>query len=92
MSASRPAPTVRWGVGWLGVRVLAALPRGSVRRGGFVGVSAIRVLGPVEVWSDERRLVLGGPRQIALLAFLLLHANRAVSADAVIDAVWGPRA
>jgi predicted ATPase/DNA-binding SARP family transcriptional activator len=55
-----------------------------------VGVSAIRVLGPVEVWSDERRLVLGGPRQIALLAFLLLHANRAVSADAVIDAVWGP--
>ena len=24
-----------------------------------------------------------------LLAFLLLNANRAVSADAVIDAVWG---
>ena len=55
-----------------------------------MGVSAIRVLGPVEVWSDERRLVVGGPRQVALLAFLLLHANRAVSADAVIDAVWGP--
>ena len=53
-------------------------------------MSRFRVLGPVEVWADERRLVLGGPRQVALLAFLLLHANRAVSADAAIDAVWGP--
>ena len=52
-------------------------------------MSRFRVLGPVEVWADERRLVLGGPRQVALLAFLLLHANRAASADAVIDAVWG---
>jgi len=34
-------------------------------------------------------MTLGGPRQVALLAFLLLNANRAVSADAVIDAVWG---
>ena len=50
---------------------------------------AFRVLGPVEAWSDETRLVLGGPRQVKLLAFLLLNANRAVSADAVIDAVWG---
>jgi predicted ATPase/DNA-binding SARP family transcriptional activator len=33
--------------------------------------------------------VLGGPRQVKLLAFLLLNANRAVSADEVIDAVWG---
>jgi predicted ATPase/DNA-binding SARP family transcriptional activator/Tfp pilus assembly protein PilF len=54
-----------------------------------LGVSCFRVLGPVEAWTDERRLVLGGPRQVALLAFLLLHANRAVSADALIDAVWG---
>ena len=52
-------------------------------------MSAFRVLGPVEAWADQRLLVLGGPRQVALLAFLLLNANRAVSADAVIDAVWG---
>ena len=52
-------------------------------------MSAFRVLGPVEAWTDERRLVLGGPQQVKLLAFLLLNANRAVSADAVIDAVWG---
>ena len=52
-------------------------------------MTSFRVLGPVEAWSDKRRLVLGGPRQVKLLAFLLLNANRAVSADAVIDAVWG---
>ena len=33
--------------------------------------------------------MLGGPQQVKLLAFLLLNANRALSADAVIDAVWG---
>lgn len=52
-------------------------------------MNRFRVLGPVEVWADDRQLALGGPRQVALLAFLLLHANRAVSADALIDAVWG---
>lgn len=52
-------------------------------------MSAFRVVGPVEAWSGEIRLVLGGPRQVKLLAFLLLNANRAVSADAAIDAVWG---
>ena len=52
-------------------------------------MTSFRVLGPVEAWTDERQLVLGGPQQVKLLAFLLLSANRAVSADAVIDAVWG---
>ena len=33
---------------------------------------------------------MGGPRQLTLLAFLVLRANRAVSKDAIIDAVWGP--
>ena len=47
------------------------------------------MLGPVEAWIDERPLRLGGPQQVKLLAFLLLRANRAVSADAVTDAVWG---
>ena len=47
------------------------------------------MLGTVEAWKGERRLPLGGPQQVALLAFLLLNANRAVSADAVIDAVRG---
>ncbi len=35
--------------------------------------------------------MLGGRQQVKLLAFLLLIANRAVSADAAIDAVWGAK-
>jgi predicted ATPase/DNA-binding SARP family transcriptional activator len=54
-------------------------------------VTSFRVLGPVEAWKNELRLVLGGPQQVKLLAFLLLNANRALSADAVIDAVWGAK-
>jgi DNA-binding SARP family transcriptional activator len=53
------------------------------------GTSSFRILGPVEAWSDGRRLAIGGARQVTVLAFLLLHANRAVSSDALIDAVWG---
>ena len=34
-------------------------------------------------------LTLGGGRQRALLAILLLHANEAVSADRLIDDLWG---
>ena len=52
-------------------------------------MTSFRVLGPVEAWADGRRLMLGGPQQVRLLAFLLLNANRALSADALVDAVWG---
>ena len=51
-------------------------------------MTSFRVLGPVEAWTGTGRLVVGGT-QLKLLAFLLLNANRAVSADALIDAVWG---
>jgi predicted ATPase/DNA-binding SARP family transcriptional activator len=47
-----------------------------------------RILGPLEV--DE--LALGGPRQRALLALLLLHANESVSADRLVGALWGEEA
>ena len=47
------------------------------------------ILGPVEVSDRDRRIAVGGPRQVALLAFLLLHANRAVSVDRLIEALWG---
>ena len=48
-----------------------------------------RILGPVEVAVGGRPLPVGGPMQLKLLAFLLLNANRAVSADVLTDAVWG---
>jgi DNA-binding SARP family transcriptional activator len=53
-------------------------------------MTSLRILGPVEVWQGDHRLALGGPRQLALFAFLILHPNRAVSRDALIDALWGP--
>jgi DNA-binding SARP family transcriptional activator len=53
-------------------------------------MTSLRILGPVEAWWGQQRLDLGGPRQLTLLAFLVLHANRAMSKDALIDAVWGP--
>ncbi|MGW5731699.1 MULTISPECIES: AfsR/SARP family transcriptional regulator [Streptomyces] len=48
-----------------------------------------RLLGPVEAWRAGRRLGLGGPKPRALLAALLLEPGRVVSADALIDAIWG---
>ena len=47
------------------------------------------MLGPVEVWLDGRSVPLGGPKQRAVLAILVLHANRPVSRDQLIDALWG---
>jgi YVTN family beta-propeller protein len=47
------------------------------------------VLGPLEVRSKGKALPLGGPKQRALLAVLLLHANEVLSRDRLIDGVWG---
>ena len=50
-----------------------------------------RILGPFEVRDDGRAVDVGGPKQRALLAVLLLSANEVVSADVLIDALWGER-
>jgi DNA-binding SARP family transcriptional activator len=47
------------------------------------------VLGPVAVRLGERLLPVGGPRQRGVLAVLLLHANRVVSVDQLVEALWG---
>src|ERR671931_556291 len=47
------------------------------------------LLGPLSVSREGTELTLGGPKQRALLAILLLDANQAVSADRLIDALWG---
>jgi DNA-binding SARP family transcriptional activator len=47
-----------------------------------------RLLGPLEVLDEGRPLELGGAKQRALMALLLLNANRVVSRDRLIDALW----
>ena len=47
-----------------------------------------RVLGPVEAIRDGGSVELGGPRQRALLALLLLEPGRPVSADRLVDELW----
>jgi DNA-binding SARP family transcriptional activator len=48
-----------------------------------------RILGPLEVLEDGRRLALAGSKSRALLALLLLHANETVTSDRLIDELWG---
>ena len=43
------------------------------------------ILGPLEVRVDGVPVAVGGPRQRALLAMLLLNANRVLSRDRLID-------
>jgi DNA-binding SARP family transcriptional activator len=47
-----------------------------------------RILGPLEVVENGQALDLGGQKQRALLAILLLYAGEVVSTDRLIDALW----
>jgi WD40 repeat protein/DNA-binding SARP family transcriptional activator len=51
---------------------------------GVLGVE-FRILGPLEVRADGIAVPMGGPRQRALLALLLLSANRAVSRERLME-------
>ncbi|MFL6035175.1 MAG: BTAD domain-containing putative transcriptional regulator [Gaiellaceae bacterium] len=48
-----------------------------------------RILGPLEVLGDDGPLGLGGAKQRALLALLLVHSGRVVSPERLIDELWG---
>src|SRR3954451_20927703 len=49
----------------------------------------IRVLGHLEATVDDRPVALGGAKQRAVLAMLGLEANRPVTADRLIEGLWG---
>jgi DNA-binding SARP family transcriptional activator len=49
----------------------------------------IRVLGPFEASVDDRPLAVGGAKQRSVLAMLGLEAGRTVSADRLIEGLWG---
>jgi class 3 adenylate cyclase len=47
-----------------------------------------RILGPLEILGEGGLVDVGGAKQRTLLAALLLNANRVVSADKLIEALW----
>ena len=48
-----------------------------------------RILGPLEVVDGDEQVPVGGTKERALLAVLLIHAGEVVSADRLIDELWG---
>ncbi len=63
---------------------LADQPSGVVPGTVFVGL-----LGPLSITVDGVDRSVTAPRQRAVLAFLALHTGEGVSADRLLDAVWG---
>ncbi|MEU4832097.1 BTAD domain-containing putative transcriptional regulator [Streptosporangium sp. NPDC023615] len=51
----------------------------------------VRVLGPVDIWRDGRSIAIVGPKQRTLLAVLVLQADRVVSHDRLLTALWGTK-
>jgi DNA-binding SARP family transcriptional activator len=49
------------------------------------GSLQFRMLGPLEAWRGRTLLRLGGDRQRALLALLLVHANELVRTEQLVD-------
>ena len=47
-----------------------------------------RILGPLEVTCDGERLSVGGERQRALLAVLLVHANQLVTKERLVEELF----
>ncbi|MFD4868174.1 BTAD domain-containing putative transcriptional regulator [Streptomyces sp. NPDC058412] len=52
-------------------------------------MTEFRLLGPVEAWRGEGQLTIAGRKPRALLAALLLEHGQVVSAETLIDRVWG---
>jgi DNA-binding SARP family transcriptional activator len=65
----------------------AVLLNGPGQRGG-VALKRFEILGPVRAFDGVQELDLGPTKQRAVLAVLLLNANKPVSTTQIIDSVW----
>src|SRR5690242_19345396 len=83
---------------WNGRKPLARAAWWTNRAGWVMAADAVAdqtelaefgILGPLEVSRSGRAVPLGGPRQRAVLALLLLEPNRVVSLDRLAEDVWG---
>ena len=66
----------------------AAAPGAAARRDETGALLEFRILGPLEAADDGGPVELGGPKQRATLAILLLSANRVVSIDRLADELY----
>ena len=48
----------------------------------------LRVLGPLEMWCDGEPVAIGGAKQRAVLAVLLLREGEVVPVERLVDEVW----
>ena len=53
------------------------------------GQGGVPVLGPIEVDAGSGPIPLGGPKQRAVLAQLLVRVNQFVPAETLVAEVWG---
>ena len=63
----------------------------GVRDGRFLAggsVFEVRLLGPLQAVRAGCEVALGGPKQRAVLALLLLEAGRVVPADRLVEEIW----
>lgn len=74
-----------------GRRAASELPLVIAQRTRYnAGVAEFRILGPLEVLTDDGEpLALGGQKQRAVLTVLLLQPNRVVATESLVDALWG---
>jgi WD40 repeat protein/DNA-binding SARP family transcriptional activator len=61
----------------------------SAGDGAYRSLVQFQLLGPLEVSIGGQRLALGGPKQRLVLAHLLIRPNQIVSAELLIDEIWG---
>jgi DNA-binding SARP family transcriptional activator len=52
-------------------------------------VVRFEILGPLRAWRGDRELDLGAAKQRAVLAVLLVNANKPLATNQIVDAVWG---
>jgi DNA-binding SARP family transcriptional activator len=62
----------------------------TVRKGESTHVLDFGVLGPLAVRQGGNPVPVGGMRQRAVLALLLVHANETLSVDRMVGEIWGP--
>jgi WD40 repeat protein/DNA-binding SARP family transcriptional activator/class 3 adenylate cyclase len=59
------------------------------RRRAFGSRMQLRILGPLEVDAGSGPIPLGGPRQRAVLAHLIVRGNELIPAETLVDELWG---